>query len=70
MSVAIGNLWLKENFNLPQFSLNSTSYIDSYNKTEVNTNGTIILFFEKRYELKSGSPLEHIIFSLKYSGVL
>ncbi len=65
MSVAIGNLWLKENFNLHQFSLNSTSYIDSYNKTEVNTNGTIILFFEKRYELKSGSPLEHIVFSLK-----
>ena len=46
MAVSIGNLWLKENFNLLQFSLNSTSYIDNYNKTEVNTNGTITRFFE------------------------
>ena len=35
MSVSIGNVWLKENFNLPQFSLNSTSYIDNYDKIEI-----------------------------------
>ena len=66
MSVSIGNVWLKENFNLPQFSLNSTSYINNYDKIEINTNGTTTRFFGKKYGLKSESPLEHIVFSLKH----
>jgi len=66
MSVSIGNVWLKEYFNLPQFSLNSTSYINNYDKIEINTNGTTTRFFGKKYGLKSESPLEHIVFSLKH----
>ena len=37
MSVSIGNVWLKDNFNLPQFSLNSTSYINNNLAAQLNS---------------------------------
>lgn len=69
MSNAVGNLWLKEHFNLKQYNLSHQSYIGNYDKIEVSASGQVVRFFGPKYAPKKNTAIEHLEFALKYDDI-
>lgn len=66
MSQALGNLWLKEHLSLKQYNLSHSSYLGSFDKIEVSTNGQAVRVFGPKYAPKKNTIIDHVEFALKY----
>ena len=61
-----GNLWLQDFFKLNNFSFTHHSYIGSNDTIELTANGNVNQVYGPRYVSDKDTPLEHLVFSLKY----
>ena len=61
-----GNLWLQDFFKLKNFSFTHNSYIGSNDTIELTANGSVNQVYGSRYASDKDTPLEHLVFSLKY----
>jgi Fic family protein len=62
----VGNLWLREHFNLKKYRLTHNSYIGSNEKVELNAQGEVSQIYGRKYIPDEDTPLAHVVFSLKY----
>jgi hypothetical protein len=62
----VGNLWLRDHFNLKRYRITHHSYIGNNKKVELNAQGDIIQVYGRKYAPENDTPLAHIVFSLKY----
>ncbi len=62
----VGNLWLRQHFNLKNYRLTHHSYIGSNEKVETNSQAEVSQIYGRRYAPDKDTPLAHIVFSLKY----
>jgi hypothetical protein len=65
--VPVGGQWLKEKFNLVNYTLTHSSYIGDNADLTVTSKGNIDQTFGRKYAVKHGDdPLDHVEFYLKY----
>lgn len=62
----VGNLWLREHFNLKKYRLTHNSYIGNNEKVELNPQGEVNQIYGRKYIPDEDTPLSHLVFSLKY----
>ncbi len=63
-----GSEWLKQRFNLIEFTLTHSSYIGTSNLVELTSRGNIEETFGAKYAVPN-TPLDHFEFSLKYDDI-
>lgn len=64
---AIGGQWLKERFNMVNYTMTHASYISAGADLRVTSKGNIEQNFVTKYDVKDpANPLEHLVFYLKY----
>jgi len=61
-----GYLWLKEYYNLVNYSLTHNSYIGNNESIELTSKGNIEQVYGPKYAPKEDQPLFHLEFGLKY----
>ncbi|MDB5153111.1 MAG: Fic family protein [Mucilaginibacter sp.] len=62
----VGNLWLREHFNLKKYRLTHHPYIGSNEKVELNMQGEVSQIYGRKYAPDNDTALAHVVFSLKY----
>lgn len=63
----IGFTWLQEKLNIRGFRLTHESYIGTVDKTELSSEGTVVVrTFKPKYDVNSDNPMHHLEFALKY----
>ncbi len=62
----VGNLWLRDHFNLKKHRLTHNSYIGNNEKVELNAQGEVSQIYGRKYIPDEDTPLAHLVFSLKY----
>jgi hypothetical protein len=63
---SVGSQWLKEYYNLSQYTLTHSSYIGSNASVELSSKGNVEQVYGRKYDVASENPLHHIEFLLKY----
>ena len=61
----VGNLWLREHFNLKKYRLTHNSYIGNNEKVELNAQGEVSQIYGRKYITDEDTPLAHLVFALK-----
>ncbi len=62
----VGFKWLEEKLKIQGFRLTHESYIGTMDKTEINSNNTIVRTFKSKYDVSIDNPMSHLEFALKY----
>ena len=65
-SKIVGNLWLREHFNLKKYRLTHQSYIGRTEKMELNAQGEVYQVYGKKYAPDTDTVFSHLTFALKY----
>ena len=69
-NVSAGNLWLKEHFQLNEYSLTHSSFIGSNDSIELTLKGNVEQVYGSKYAVETDAPLQHLEFALKYDDLI